>query len=535
MFRTYERPRAPSRWGLSTAALCLALMSGETTAFAEPIGASATPAQTPTSGCVVVKDDGESFTDTSVASCHDYYPEGHACHQSPSPGLSACGLQNRMKAVDVNGVDMIINAHRGVWGLKLNDPEAATNPHFQIAKTTMGGAAENSLDGLVAAKDSGFQTVEFDVFLVREDKAGKPTSPGQVYVTHFTDYRGFTSYDGEQVVPQSGIEGAAGFLMTPPSKDTAMVSKLRLKDRDGALTNATLTPLRDFVSQAAARGVLVVLDVKFAKVLKQLRPKASQDGFENTIIGFKDAYPDPTWVPIASCKADPDDPHTRQHVVADRSSEDQTLATIAAINRELKDPSGKLRPDLRRWVIVKFPQSAIPCPSFLKTALGEDFEKLLFAPGPDAERPKWDGVPPEPNPNAPISDYTTQYIAEWMRIAPRSVAFWDTTIPSNKHWQGRPFDTFDQSGRPTRYADLMDYLFRVTGRRSAIWNIDPSGPGGRHGNFGMAWEHNPNTDTDGRGDQHANLVFSGAKHALITTDRPDVYLLLRNYIKAAAQ
>ena len=229
-----------------------------------------------TSGCPITKDDGTKFTDMSVSSCGDYYPPAHLCAQQNKNPL--CDLQNRIKGVDRDGIDMIVNAHRGVWGLSLNDPHAATNPRFDISKVRIGGAAENSLDGLLAAYGSGFQTVEFDVFMVRDDKTGEKTPEGMVYVTHFTDYRGFTDYSEEQAIPQNGIDGAKGFLMATPAKDISKASFLHLRDRNGAVTKSTLMPLETFMSQASTLGMLVVLDVKFAKELAQYWQVAGPDG-----------------------------------------------------------------------------------------------------------------------------------------------------------------------------------------------------------------------------------------------------------------
>lgn len=490
-------------------ALALTFQAPGTTALSAPSG------DQPAQGCRVVKDDGSEFVDQSVQRCQDYYPAEHRCAQLSRWQGDLCGLQDRVKAVDLSGPDMIINAHRGVWGLALNDAGAATNPSYDPMTATVGGAAENSIDGLLAAFNSGFRTVEFDVFLVRQDpvfwnekekKYEWSLGPyGRVYVTHFTDYAGFTNYRGEQVTPKNG-PGTKGYLMSTPTKDIAMVDKLKLRDRNGVVTEANLSDLRTFVAKAASLGVLVVLDIKFAKKLSQTRLLADRSAYDSVPIGLE-GYQADGKTPISRCK----DPDRRPQAVG---PENQTLATIMTINAMLTDPGGSTRADLRHGVVLKFPQETVPCPSLLKTVMGESFDKLLFAPGPEF---KGNDIA-----------YVTEYIREWMRVGPRSVAFWDTSIQSTEHWEGKPFDA-PESG--VRYRDLMDYLYQTTGRRSAIWNIDPSGPGGRHGNFGMAWEHNPNTETDNRGDQNANLVFSGASHALITTDRPDIYLKLRNALK----
>ena len=360
----------------------------------------------PLTGCRIIKDDGSWFIDRSVQGCNDYYPAGHACggpHRTI--GSYACALQDRIKGVDPAAVDMIINAHRGVWGLALNDSNAATNPQYDPLQATIGGPAENSLEGLKAASEAGFQTVEFDVFLVRQDTANQVGWDAGVYVTHFTDYAGFTDYRNAQVTPKTGIEGAQGYLMATPKTELDTIKYLKLRDRDGVVTNSTLMPLRDFVTRAVQRGMLVVLDIKFAKALSQTRFDGAS--YASKKIGFDGAYPSATRVAMSACR-------DRARNPVPLSPEDQTLRTITGINKELGD-LGDTQIDYRAWVVIKFPQSSIPCPNIVRTRLGDpDFEKLLFAPGPDAN-------PPSSSSSTTVFAYTTDYVQEWMSVGPRTV------------------------------------------------------------------------------------------------------------------
>ena len=119
------------------------------------------------------------------------------------------------------------------------------------------------------------------------------------------------------------------------------------------------------------------------------------------------------------------------------------------------------------------------------------------------------------------------YVDSWINEGRgKHVAFWDTAILSYTNWMGKPFDW-----KGIKYQDLTDYLKRRSGKRSAIWAQDLSGPGGRHGNYYMTYTNYASDKNDVRGDLYSNLYLRYSKNAVITTDRPDVFLQMKAYLK----
>lgn len=480
-------------------------------------------------GCTVTKDDGGTYTDSGVASCGDYYPVGHYCKtaaRNSAQDPNACARQDMFQAVDWNGVDMIINTHRGVWGMRLTD-NAATAADFSMA---VGGPGENSSEGVQAALAAGFHTVEYDILLARDDRDTSPVGSGDFYretvvVSHFTDLAGFTDYGtlpsahpGEtSEIPLNG-KGTPGFIMGErydsllwTRSNGSPYPRLRNLHRRslGAdeITDESLETLYSFIANMGYneyQKMVVVLDPKWAKQLYQLRVPSGGGRAGNECIGFCGAY-----------GKDVNQAEGLELLV-------KTVETL----RLLQQVDGR---DRFPQIIIKLPEATYPNVAAIQSALGSDFNRLLFAPQPDVS-------------GKLSQSEVLAYIDQWLNVnSGKSVAFWDTSLRSTNHWMGKPFTV-----NSVTYTDLMDYLRQKSGKRSAIWAVDPAGPGGRNGNFAFTWTQTGNSgqhlepDSNGalqlvpadvRGDGVYSLVFSGSKHAVITTDRNDLFLRIRNYLK----
>jgi hypothetical protein len=158
----------------------------------------------------------------------------------------------------------------------------------------------------------------------------------------------------------------------------------------------------------------------------------------------------------------------------------------------------------------------IKAPTFLtaqdaQAAFGEDFYRVLWAPQPDVT-------------GRGSQQEVLKYIDDWQAIASgKAISFWDTTIYAVTNWMGHEFTVGSKT-----YSDLMDYLRQTTGKRASIWTPDPAGPGGRHGNYAMSWRQFGNDPKDVRGDGVYNLAYSQSLNAVISSDRPDLFLHIRN-------
>lgn len=452
-------------------------------------------------GCAITKDDGTPFLDTNVTDCGSYYVAGHSCSSANAEGQrpDVCANIDMFMGVDWSGVDLIINSHRGVWGLKLTQNAATTG----ISQMTIGGAPENSIGGYEAARYAGFRSVEYDVFLAEGANINGPSA--RPYVTHFADLAGFTDYAGPQYTPPTGkATPDGGYLMNVPK---ALADGLYLRDRNG-----DLTPKNDFNKFVSLKKFLqhirdtepsmaVVLDLKYAKEQVIMMPGANPENKrmkDKLCVGFCGGYPDT---------------ESGQYVL---SLIQMIVSTAKSINMEDN-------------IIIKVPQISGVDVNTVINAVPNDFCKILWAPQPDAGR----------SANNPDNkDKILSHLTNWWTTARNQcdasskpnltspVAFWDTTIYVPEVWMGREF-TYNGA----IYADLMDYLRVLSGRRSAFWTPDPSGPGGRHGNYAHSWSQYGNDPLDHRGDAVANLVFSGSTHAVVTSDRPDLIIQIREYLK----
>ncbi len=465
------------------------------------------PRQEPPSavgGCAVTADDGHKFMDSRVASCRDYYYPAHACSTDAGQATPICQRMNTMMGVDLARPDMIIAPHRGVFGMSLPSSSGPpTNPAIAL-----GGPPENSWPGVGEAQGAGFRFIEYDMLLMGD--AADPSQPQEVMMTHYTDLRAFTDYAGPQTTPNTGIAPCAGYLMcASPDPVYQLRNRDEVVDRD---KDAKLYSLRNFLNNLHVQyardpkewNLVLILDMKYGRPLRQLQ-RTSTGGVGSATIGFDGFFT----------------PEEQQA---------ESLVTLKWAVSTLSDPSL----DMASHVIIKVPQETLPDVAGLFAAFREahlSTDQYLWSPTPDP-RPR---TPPET---------VLAWLDSWTTVIdPRQIPYWDTAIPSNKSWMGQAFcwdgKTFGQpsttpnpcAGKPT-FVDLMDYLFKRNGRRSAIWTPDPSGPGGRHGNFAMSWNNSDNTANDFRGDGVSDLYFSGSSHALVTSDRPDLFIQIRQYLNS---
>lgn len=437
-------------------------------------------------GCTVMQDNGRSFTDLSVGRCQDYYSKLHPCAGDVRPGV--CKNLDMFMAVNWGKMDMIINTHRGVWGLELSK-NASIAPKFSVS---VGGAPENSLAGVAGASFAGFRSVEYDIFLMRNDV--EPNSSKTPVINHFTDLRGFTNYMGAEIIPAEG-RGGSGFLMSNAWGSWGTPELLTLRDRDGnvsTMTDSNFTKVETFLAKVKAGypDMVVVFDPKYARPLTLVEPKEG-GGLKNNCIGFcgDNGYP----------------------------SDGRTEEVLGLISAIVGDAINSKMLDN---ICIKMPQMEGLDGASVEARIDKDhgagtFQKLLWAPQPDVGGRMEQKV-------------VLDYIESWLSgNRAKAVMFWDTAITSRSNWMGAPFTI----GLNT-YFDLMDYLKQVSGRRSAFWTPDPAGPGGRHGNFSGSWFQAGNDEQDMRGDVLYNLGYSYATNAVVSSDRPDQVLQVRVTIGA---
>ncbi|MFC5343414.1 hypothetical protein ACETK8_20400 (plasmid) [Brevundimonas staleyi] len=476
-----ERQPAPLRRLVAGAASLAVLAAGDSGAA---LAAPASQTSSAVVGCTVTADDGHVFVDPTVASCKELYIPDHLCGTDAGQTTPICQKMNTLVSVDLKAPDMILAAHRGVFGMRL--PISSSPPtSWDI---TLGGPPENSWPGVVWAQRAGLRFIEYDMLMMGV------LSPEPV-MTHYTDLRAFTDYAGPQDTPATGLDDCDGYLMCVTSPAPYI-----LRDRDDTVDpndDATLDTLQDFLAKLSSQyrrdpagwNVVVILDLKYGRSLRQFRRTAT-GGARYSTIGFGGYF-------------------TPEEQEAE--SIDILVETLRLLNGEAADMAGH--------VVIKVPQESIP-----------DIQKLFrafAAAGLDARTVLWSPTP-DPRPSTPQATVLS-WLESWILLLQdkRRIGYWDTAIASNRSWMAKPFE-----GRYGHADDLMDYLYLLSARRSAIWTPDPSGPGGRHGNFAMTWYNADNDINDIRGDGVSDLYFSGSSHALVTSDRPDLFIQIRRFINA---
>ena len=170
-------------------------------------------------------------------------------------------------------------------------------------------------------------------------------------------------------------------------------------------------------------------------------------------------------------------------------------------------------------MIIKVPQGEGITVADVTNKLGLSapiFSKLQFAPSPNASEN--------------MHEYIT-WLEAWENVIPGcswcAVSFWDTTIPSRTHWLGKAF-----TWGGVNYTDITDYLKKKTGKRAAIWTPDTTTPAGTSTNYSANWTNFGNSANDWKGSYFYNLAYQHSLQAVITTDRTDVWLKIRNKLNA---
>lgn len=446
-------------------------------------------------GCFVTQDSGLYYNDLSVSDCTDFYLPQHDCAIG---GLAirppVCETHDMFKAVEWGQTDMIINTHRGVWALTLSR-DAALNQNRGNWKMSVGGPAENSFGGVVAADTAGFRSVEYDIILMRRDTDA--LSDATPIINHFTDLRGFTSWPLEQIITPETAKDAFGFVFTNAWKDVPQGTVLR--DRNGDVMTPgfdnQLVTVRQFLETVKSRfpKTVVVFDPKWARALKQIQQTGT--GIKSACIGFCDVFKD--------------------------SPAPEILELIYLTAQEAKAVN------MLPYIVFKVPQMDGLEPATIKDKLGQLFGQVLWAPQP--------ALSPGVNPTVEQREKVLKYIDSWCSVYRNErkfcdvsntvISFWDTSIYSVNSWMAQPFAWDGQ-----QYADLMDFLQQRSGKRASIWVPDPAGPGGRHGNYAMTWTQYGNDNADVRGDAIYNLVYSKSRNTIISSDRPDLFVRVRNWL-----
>ena len=166
---------------------------------------------------------------------------------------------------------------------------AATDSSVSKLPFDLTGPPENSLAGVTEAQTTGWRSIEYDIFTMRDpNHSGKGKT---VTMGHYTDMANFANYSIQEIAADGKARNNDGFLMGTAWSD--ITDTLSLRDRDGYIilySENDFITLEEFITYFIGKNMVIVLDPKFAKELKQIRFR--NDGkAANSCIGFCGGYP----------------------------------------------------------------------------------------------------------------------------------------------------------------------------------------------------------------------------------------------------
>ncbi len=454
--------------------------------------------------CTVTKPDGTTYTNTTVSSCKALYDSQHICSTVQGQSTIPCKTLNWIKSPDWDSKqDLVLSAHRGVWGMTVSDSQIEPTDHLSQLPP------ENSLASMYQAADyngGSIKVVEMDVVMVRNtnspyapDGDGKGNCPPrydkeEVYYGHYFTYNKFTTSISEESYGEYNDPGNKSYICN-----------------DGVDGFVWATNLKDFVGNSRLRGRV------------GNHPDTTGD-FDNTT----------RFLPFA---------HALQYAV----NASLVVLVDPKIDQQLTDPEtgkciafcyvkGSDRDALFMKVYSQIVDSAVVNGTtrsvVIKSRDKYSFDHIMQNV-PNARQVLWS--PQTSKSQGSSQDSVLNAIDAWTPYK-KNIAAWDTVIFSPWMWAGKEF-TDTRTDNHKTYQSLFDYLKQTTNTRGGIWSLELQGRRGVPNSF-QQWKYVGNTlDTDDisksdmRGDPIYNLSIPYAPYVVLTTDRVDYWTQMVEFIK----
>lgn len=390
---------------------------------------------------------------------HKEYLSGHGCNGSNS---GVCLELNNVRNIpDTNATDLVIQAHRGVWG------KPNTNQ-------------ENTIGAMIAAKNAGIKILESDIMPVNVQDGGNYVNFNSGTPSDLACFHDF-------ILTRYTSETNSAYRIYNRSR--SQLSSLSLKKpRSEALGTEKIMFFDELIQYAVDNDLIVAID------MKNLEPKTSGDNC------------------IDFCQWEP----------SERQSQSLYHNLKFAIN-SITDESR-----LKHLVIKTYANYGD-----LKTALTNGanavtearFNKVLWAPiiAPD-RKGKWDKAG-----GGYDQSKMQKYLDDWFANN-ESVLYYETNFLNDHDGKtsvmlNQPFCFTDANG-VQKCGNILQYIYYMTGRRAGIFSEEPVGGKGTVNRWGGWNIKNPANDR--RGDHLWLLKVPFFKHAVITTDRPDQWDVLKD-------
>jgi len=496
--------------------------------------------------CTVTYEDGTTYTDTSVASCGNYYSSAHPCSAS-SGRPAACATQDMFKAVNWSASQNLINnVKKGLWHVDIFDDAGNKNGVVQNTsicafKVEESDRAPNTVRSYIASYTAGWKSAEVDTSLMFDAANYNSSNPGaiydttsgsanaQTYIGHYKDYWASTTWGDNQkiVTPNANSPANLGFTWNT-SRQEANTQLLYQKhmfnhqfqlpagtDRTKDLYLRAIDLIKDLAGTRGYTDMVMLFDPKAGPP-----PRVNVNWGQTNQSGGNVAKATPTGGDIQGLNGTCGAMKCADRVILAQSQE---LVHVYSTNSTYTPYKANI---------------------VLKTTLDAN---TIINNIPNWEQFSW--VPLTNNFETDGKKYL-EFVQDWIDLAGKSVLYIDNNNNGADWWYSQSFrwnDSTKTFGSGTLYDDSHDFIRKYSqtklgyGLRPQFWPVTPVRPTGNVGDYiaettvkPSKWNEystGPGTaanESDLWTDPSGHYTEKYAAWAVVTHDRPDIYLQHRN-------
>lgn len=395
----------------------------------------------------------------------DFVNKGYlASHGCNGQSNTLCNRMNTVRSIpNLNATDVIIQAHRGIWGKRNTNQE-------------------NTIGAMQAAVSNGYYLLESDIMPIKVQDNGNYVNPNSGIPTDLACFHDFvlTRYtsetnDNNRIYNRTETQLKALSLYKPRT-ETVGSEKIMMFD--------------ELVNYAATNNRIVCVD------MKNLESKGSGGGCSQLCDWQTQARKDISLY------------HNLKFAI--NNTPDSKLKNLAFKTYAEYD-------DLK--------SNLTSSPNAVSEA---QFNKVLWAPL-IAPADKW-RQDPNSNTSPFVAAKIQKYLDDWFAHN-ESVLYYETNFFNEDDNESAIMLTNNFCATQTNGSwacnNIMEYIYKMSGRRAGIFSEEPVGGKGTVSRWGdwniKGLQNKGGSGKDRRGDHLWLLDQAYFKHAVITTDRPDLW------------
>lgn len=387
------------------------------------------------------------------------YVESHDCYNNNS---GVCAELNKVRNIpDLTKTDVVIQAHRGIWG------KPNTNQ-------------ENTMGAMIAAKIAGYKLLESDIMPIKVKDGGNyinSTSGKPEDLACFHDF----------ILSRYTSETNVNYKIY--NRDKNQLKALSLKEpRSESLGTEKIMMFDELVDYAVNNDLIVCVDMKNLESKGQGSSCTELCNWQTQERKNISLY------------------HNLKFAI--NSTDDSKLKNIA----------------IKTYANYKDLKTALT--TGLNPVSESKFNKVLWAPliAGGSQWEKTGGVNGEYD-EEKIQKFLDDWFAHNESVLYYETNFFNDYDNKTSVMLNNVFCFLDSTGAE-KCVNVMEYIYLMTGRRAGIFSEEPVGGKGTVNRWGKWGIKNPKTDR--RGDHLWLLKHPFFKHAVITTDRPNIWDQLKD-------